>query len=126
MVTGEITRRAQSGLKPHGYVGLAIIFIAEALLFSGSQVVGRWFTPIVWTGYLLFIDALVYKVKGRSLLVTDRAEFLLLAVASIGCWWLFELYNAPRFWQSDLELWWQIKSEDKFGLILQEREFFEK
>jgi len=25
---------------------------------------------------------------------------------SIAGWWLFELYNAPRFWKSDLELWW--------------------
>jgi hypothetical protein len=106
MATQEITRPAHARLKAHGYAGLGIVFAAEALLFSGNEVVGRWMTPIVWTGYLLFIDALVYKVKGRSLLVTDRAEFLLLAVISIGCWWLFEFYNAPRFWQSDLELWW--------------------
>jgi hypothetical protein len=60
----------------------------------------------VWTGYVLFIDALVYRVKGRSLLVTERVEFLIIALVSIGGWWLFELYNAPRFWRSDLELWW--------------------
>lgn len=106
MATGEITGQTGAKLKPHGYAGLGIIFIAEAFLFSGNEMVGRWFTPIVWTGYLLFVDALVYKVKRSSLLVTDRAEFLLLAVISIGCWWLFEFYNAPRFWQSDLELWW--------------------
>ncbi len=83
-----------------------IIFIAEALLFAGNEIVGRWFTPIAWTGYILFVDALVYKLKGRSLLTTDRAEFLIIAVISIACWWLFEFYNAPRFWNSDLELWW--------------------
>jgi len=63
-------------------------------------------TPIVWTGYVLFIDALAYKFAGRSLLMNDRLEFLVLAVISIGSWWLFELYNAPRSWKSDLELWW--------------------
>jgi len=106
MATQELRRHSRAGFKLHGQVGLLIIFLAEALLFSGNQIAGRWFTPIVWTGYILFIDALVYKVKGQSLLVTNRAEFLIIAVISIASWWLFEIYNAPRFWESDLELWW--------------------
>jgi len=81
-------------------------FLAEGLLFGGNQLVGHWFTPIVWTGYILFVDALVYKFSGRSLLMTDRLELLVIAVFSIGVWWLCEFYNAPRFWKSDLELWW--------------------
>jgi hypothetical protein len=91
---------------PHGYGGIAIILGAEALLFAGNQFVGHWFTPIVWTGYILFIDALVYKFKGRSLLTRDRLEFLIVAIVSIAGWWLFEFYNTPRFWNSNLELWW--------------------
>src|SRR6266850_3445499 len=91
---------------PHGYGGIAIILGAEALLFAGNQFVGHWFTPIVWTGYILFIDALVYKFKGRSPLMSDRLEFLIVAIVSIAGWWLFEFYNAPRFWNSNLELWW--------------------
>jgi len=55
---------------------------------------------------ILFIDALVYKLKGRSLLMSDRLEFLVLAVISIAVWWLCEFYNAPRFWKSNQELWW--------------------
>jgi hypothetical protein len=90
----------------HGYAGAVIIIAAELLLFSGNQLVGHWFTPIVWTGYILLTDALVYKLKGRSLLTTDRLEFLIIVIVSIGGWWLFEFYNAPRFWKSDLELWW--------------------
>src|ERR1700752_1661804 len=90
----------------HGYVGLLIMVAAEVLLFSGNRLVGHWFTPVVWTGYILFADALVYRVKGHSLLMTDRMEFLLIAVISIAVWWLCEFYNAPRFWKSDLELWW--------------------
>src|SRR6266850_8057455 len=90
----------------HGYAGVAIMALAEGLLFGGNQLVGHWFTPIIWTGYILFVDALVYKFSGRSLLMTDRLEFVIIVVVSIGCWWLFELYNSPRFWKSDLELWW--------------------
>ena len=90
----------------YGYAGVAIMIGAEVLLFGGNQFVGHWMTPIVWTGYLLFIDALVYKVSSRSLLMNDRLELLSVAIISIGSWWLFEFYNAPRFWKSDLELWW--------------------
>ena len=90
----------------HGYAGALIIVAAEVLLFSGNQLVGHWFTPIIWTGYILFVDALVYKIQGRSLLVNDRFEFFALAIISIASWWLFEFYNAPRFWNSNLELWW--------------------
>jgi len=90
----------------HGYVGLLIIVAAELFLFGGNQFVGHWFTPIVWTGYILFMDALVYRIKGWSPLMSDRLEFLLIAVISIGAWWLCEFYNAPRFWNSNLELWW--------------------
>jgi hypothetical protein len=91
-------------MKIYGYLGLAIILSPEILLFSGNQLVGGWFTPIVWTGYILLLDALVLKVKGSSLLMSNRVELLIIAVVSIGCWWLFEFYNAPRFWRSDLEL----------------------
>jgi hypothetical protein len=90
----------------YGYLGIAIILLAEGLLFSGNQLVGHWFTPVVWTGYILFADALIYKLKGRSLLMTARLEFVVIVLVSIAGWWLFEFYNAPRFWKSDLELWW--------------------
>jgi hypothetical protein len=90
----------------HGYIGAGVIVAAEALLFAGNSTVGHWFTPIVWTGYILFVDALVYKLEGRSPLVNNRSEFLIVAVISIASWWMFEFYNAPRFWNSNLELWW--------------------
>jgi hypothetical protein len=98
---------------PHGYVGILVMGLAEGLLFGGNQFVGHWFTPIVWTGYILFADALVYRFSGRSLLLTDRLEFVIIIMISIGGWWLCEFYNAPRFWKSDLELWWHYHNLEK-------------
>jgi len=97
-------------LPAHGWLGLGIVILAEALLFAGQPVVGRWFTPIVWTGYVLLVDALAARVTGRSYLTSARAELPLLILASIGAWWLFEWYNAPRFWRGGAErlgIWWQ-------------------
>jgi len=98
--------RPRRRLPVHGYAGIVIIIGAEALLFGGSQVVGRWFTAIVWTGYILLVDSLVFRFKGSSLIMTGRAELVILAVISIAGWWLFEFYNSPRFWQSGPEIWW--------------------
>src|SRR5437773_11379083 len=100
------TASSKARFPVYGYVGIAIMLLAEGLLFGGNQFVGHWFTPIVWTGYILFADALVFKLKGRSLVTGDRLEFVIIVLVSIGGWWLCEFYNAPRFWKSDLELWW--------------------
>src|SRR3989475_11727867 len=100
------TASPKTRFAPYGYAGIAIIIAAEVLLFGGNQLVGHWFTPIVWTGYILFVDALVFKLKGRSLVTSDRLEFVIIVLVSIVGWWLCEFYNAPRFWRSDLELWW--------------------
>jgi hypothetical protein len=94
----------------YGFGGLGVILGAEALLCSGNRVVGEWFTPIVWMGYLLFMDALVARLTGRSYLTTARGELVLVAILSIAGWWLFEWYNAPRFWRGGddaVGLWWQ-------------------
>ncbi len=97
-------------MRAHGWAGLAIIAAAEAALVAGQPLVASWFTPIVWTGYVLFVDALAARYTGRSYLTTDRVDGLLVALASVGCWWLFEWYNAPRFWRGGgdaVGLWWR-------------------
>ena len=71
---------AKPPLRRHGWLGLGIILVAEALLFSGNALVGRWFTPIVWTGYVLAIDAVLFRLSGRSYLTTHRLEGLVVAV----------------------------------------------
>jgi len=94
----------------YGWLGLAIIVAAEALLFRGSPIVGHWFTPIVWTGYVLVVDGIVARRTGESLLTTHRSELIGVALASILCWWLFEWYNAPRFWEGGPAAegtWWK-------------------
>ncbi len=97
-------------LPPHGWLGALVIAGAEAALFAGNAVVGEWFTPIVWTGYLLLMDAVLARLTGRSYLTTDRGEGLLVALVSVASWWLFEWYDAPRFWRGGADragLWWQ-------------------
>jgi hypothetical protein len=80
-------------LKWYGWLGLGIIVVAEILLFAGQPFVGKWFTPIVWTGYILFADALALRLRGHSLIHDRPREALMVAWISVGCWLLFEAYN---------------------------------
>lgn len=77
----------------YGYIGLFIIILAEILLFLGVKIVGIYFTPIVWTGYILFIDALNFKVHKNSFIKNRSAEFLIMLPWSVICWLIFEAYN---------------------------------
>ncbi len=48
---------------------------------------------MVWTGYILLIDSLVYGIQGRSLLNNRLRQFLVLLPLSIVFWYVFEFYN---------------------------------
>lgn len=50
-------------------------------------------TPICWSGLILFVDALVFKLKGESFIASRTREFLLLLPISLGLWLVFEFYN---------------------------------
>jgi len=77
----------------HGWVGVAISLVAATLVSWGVGWVKLFLTPIVWTGYVLATDAAVFRVRGRSMLVSAPGAFLWMAVLSIPLWLLFEAYN---------------------------------
>jgi hypothetical protein len=75
-----------------GWCGLATILAAESLLILRNPWVATFFTPLVWTGYILLMDALVARLRGESLLSSPR-QFLSLAFWSVPLWLIFEAYN---------------------------------
>jgi len=50
----------------------------------------RWYFPIIWFGYIFFMDALVYKLHGRSLIYNRPKTFLFMLFLSALVWWMFE------------------------------------
>jgi len=76
-----------------GWAGLAVILVAEGLLFWGDRWVAIFITPIAWTGYLLFIDAVVWSLRGESRLGKTPRHFFALAFWSVPLWLIFEAYN---------------------------------
>ena len=80
-------------LKWHGWLGLAILVGAEALMLARQPFVATWFTPIEWTGYILLADALILRKRGASLLHDRLREAPFMALLSILGWLVFEAYN---------------------------------
>lgn len=76
-----------------GWLGLLIIVVAEILLIANVKFIKNFFTPIVWTGYILFMDALLEKIGGNSYLLRRRQSFLIMLPVSLFCWLIFEAYN---------------------------------
>jgi hypothetical protein len=81
------------GFPFYGFFGLAIIVIGELLLFLRVSVVPIYFTPIEWSGYILFVDGLNYRIRRESLIRSRPTEFLVMLPWSVFCWLVFELYN---------------------------------
>jgi len=82
----------------HGYLGLALIAFAELCLVRQgvnpvAAVVSVWTTPICWWGYIFFIDAVIFRLKGNSLIMSRRREFLGQLPLSVVFWLIFEVYN---------------------------------
>ncbi len=77
----------------HGYIGLLILAASEVGMLARVEPFWTWHTPIAWTGYILILDSIIDKRRGRSWLTTDRGEFVFLALVSIPLWVIFEGYN---------------------------------
>src|SRR3989338_1723043 len=80
-------------MKLHGIIGLVFILLTELNFYFKIEPFAYWYFPIIWTGYILFIDAVVYKLKGNSLLINRPGKFIFCAVLSLIAWWIFEIIN---------------------------------
>ena len=75
------------------WLGVAIMIVSEAATLAGVEPFASWNTPICWTGFIVFADALVYRARGNSWIRSSPREFAALALASIPLWVVFEGYN---------------------------------
>jgi hypothetical protein len=62
-------------------------------MFMKIEPFWSWHTPTAWTGYILFVDGIVWKKRADSWLTRSRVEFVFLAIVSIPLWLIFEFYN---------------------------------
>ena len=77
----------------YAWIGLAVMAISETAMLAKIEPFWSWHTPIAWTGYIMFVDGIVWRRRGSSLLRDDRAEALFIAIVGVPLWVVFEFYN---------------------------------
>jgi hypothetical protein len=77
----------------YGWIGLAIMLASQMGMLARVEPFWTWHTPIAWTGYILLVDAVVWKRRGSSWIRSNPAEFAFLWIVSIPLWLIFEFYN---------------------------------
>ncbi|HEV2388265.1 MAG TPA: hypothetical protein VGS20_13530 [Candidatus Acidoferrales bacterium] len=93
ILVAEYGRTRRCRLPLYGWAGLAILAVAEWLMFRGVEPVATYFTPIAWTAYILVADAAVFAIRGHSRLRSAPGRLAGLALLSIPLWLVFEAYN---------------------------------
>ena len=77
----------------YGWFAAAALLVDQVLLPWQVPVLARWFTPVMWTAFILVVDARVLRRDGRSLLHDRPREAAFMAAVSVPLWLLFEAYN---------------------------------
>lgn len=81
--------------KWYGTLGILLILFTEINFVLRLQPFASWYYIIVWSGYILLIDAIIYKLKKESFISTRPTQFLGLLILSALFWWTFEILNLP-------------------------------
>jgi hypothetical protein len=86
----------------YGTIGLVILLLMETAVYCSHSValasypwwrITMWATPVCWWGYILAVDAWIFRRRGASLLTTRRDLLALQCILSVAFWCLFEAYN---------------------------------
>lgn len=75
-------------------VGVTLIATSWTASWTGETLLAHHSFFPLWLGYILTLDALTEMRAGTSLWTRGRSRFVLLFVASVPLWWLFEAFNA--------------------------------
>jgi len=77
----------------HGIFGIILLLLSEVFLFKKVDPFRSWFYSFAWWSYILIIDALIYRLKGNSLILSRTREFFLMIPWSVFIWLIFEAAN---------------------------------
>lgn len=87
------TRSSGISLKPHFYLGLALVALFWSASWAHWGLLGEHAFFPLWLGYILVVDALVAARSGESLLTAKPKHLVALFALSAPVWWLFESGN---------------------------------
>jgi len=77
----------------HGVVGILLLILSEILHLKKIDPFYSWFYCFAWWSYILAVDAIIYRLKGNSLILSRTKEFFLMIPWSVFIWLIFESAN---------------------------------
>jgi len=83
----------KKGFKLYGIIAIILIILVEINFFVKIQPFANWYFPIIWFSYIFLIDAIVFKLKGSSLISNRTKTFIGMVIISAFFWYVFELTN---------------------------------
>jgi len=86
----------------HGIFGILLLVLSEILHLRKIDPFYSWFYCFAWWSYILAVDAIIYRLKGNSLILSRTKEFFLMIPWSAFIWLIFEAANLS------LENWYYI------------------
>ena len=86
-------QKAVRSLPAYGTIGLALVAASWMTSWSHWRPWSEWTFAPLWFGYILVVNALVYRRKGQSLLHSRGHRILRLLLVSAVVWWVFEAFN---------------------------------
>ncbi|HEY7855604.1 MAG TPA: hypothetical protein VIC32_04105 [Terriglobales bacterium] len=111
-----LARGCERAFPRYGWWGLGACLGLEAMLALSVPVVATYFTALIWSAYIVAVDAAVFRRRGDSLL-HHGGQFVAMAALSVVSWIIFEAYNLrlanwtyvgipKEFWQLALGSTW--------------------
>lgn len=79
--------------KWYGLIGIILIILTEINFFLKIEPFYHYYFIIIWIGYILTMDALVYLLRKDSMLNNRKFQFMGLFFLSAIFWWIFEFLN---------------------------------
>lgn len=93
--------------RKYGIIGLVMILLGELNFYFKIEPFATYYYPIVWFGFLLVIDALVYMIRGNSYMMNRRKQLFWIFVLSVAFWWTFEFLNlGVKSWNYNAAYGW--------------------
>ena len=77
----------------HGMIGIIVLLLSEIFLLKKVDPFYSWFYCFAWWSYILTVDAVIYRLKGNSLILNRTKEFFLMIPWSIFIWLILEAAN---------------------------------
>jgi len=71
-----------------------VVICVNSLVNFSENLLSKYYFPFIWFGFILFVDGLVYRFRGRSLIKNNFKNFISLFLVSLLFWFIFEVISS--------------------------------